>query len=112
MVGKARLDAYGGIGGGYFRRIHHRQAENESSLLGIKICCPEMGGGASSECGVRNSKEDSYVVVNNLDDLMKAHGLVSFSQQDLGQTNHLGLYVIRHFRWTCRKSSGKVSISL
>ena len=28
--------------------------------------------GASSECGVRNSNEDSYVVINNLDELISS----------------------------------------
>ena len=50
--------------------------------------------GASSECGVRNTNEDSYVVINNLDELIRSQGLVSFSQQDLGQTKQQGLYAI------------------
>lgn len=50
--------------------------------------------GASSECGIRDSNEDSYVVINNLDELIQSQGLVSFSQQDLGQTKQQGLYAI------------------
>ena len=50
--------------------------------------------GASSECGVRNSNEDSYVVINNLDEVIESEGLNSFSHQDLGKTSQQGLYAI------------------
>ena len=102
VVGNARLEAYGGTGGGYFRRIHHCQVEDESTLLDdlgmnmleSKTVALKWEVGASSECGVRNSNEDSFVVINNLDNLMKSQGLVSFSQQDLGQTKQQGMYAI------------------
>jgi hypothetical protein len=102
VVGNVRLDAYGGAGGGFFRRIHHHRAEDETTLLdGLGMNMPETKSsvlkwevGASSECGVRNSNEDSFVVINNLDNLMKSQGLVSFSQQDLGQTKQQGMYAI------------------
>jgi hypothetical protein len=102
VVGNARLEAYGGTGGGYFRRIHHIQAEDESTLLDdlgmnmleSKTVALKWEVGASSECGVRDSNEDSFVAINNLDNLMKSQGLASFSQQDLGQTKQQGMYAI------------------
>ncbi len=102
VVGNARLEAYGGTGGGYFRRIRHCRAEDESTplddvgvnMLESKTVALKWEVGASSECGVRNSNEDSFVVINNLDNLMKSQGLVSFSQQDLGQTKQQGMYAI------------------
>ncbi|KAL3808676.1 hypothetical protein ACHAXA_009229 [Cyclostephanos tholiformis] len=102
VVGNVRLDAYGGTGGGYFRRIHHCRAEDETTLLDdlgmnmleTKTAALKWEVGASSECGVRASNEDSFVAINDLDNLMKSQGLVSFSDQDLGQTKQQGLYAI------------------
>jgi hypothetical protein len=102
VVGNARLEAYGGTGGGNFRRIRHYRAEDESTplddlgvnMLESKTVALKWEVGASSECGVRNSNEDSFIVINNLDNLMKSQGLVSFSQQDLGQTKQQGMYAI------------------
>jgi hypothetical protein len=50
--------------------------------------------GASSECGVRNSNEDAYVVINNLDEMIASQGLTSFAKQDVGQTKQQGLFAI------------------
>jgi hypothetical protein len=101
VVGNARLEAYGGTGGGYFslpssdrrhqyrteKGLHTSESKSTRSVLKWEV-------GASSECGVRNTNEDSYVVINNLDELIQSQGLVSFSQQDLGQTKQQSLYAI------------------
>jgi serine/threonine protein phosphatase PrpC len=50
--------------------------------------------GAASECGVRDSNEDSYVAINNLDELIRSQDLVSFADQDFGETHQQGLYAI------------------
>jgi hypothetical protein len=100
VVGNARLDAYAGKGGGYYRRMNHLDDSLVLDEIGVnrmlepRTVALKWEVGASSECGVRNSNEDSYVAVNNLDDLMKAQGFVSFSEQDLGQTKQQGLYAI------------------
>lgn len=112
VVGNARLEAYGGTGGGYFSvpfntRSYQVRDEDESIVLDdLDVHRPKMLSdhscksvlkwevGASSECGVRNTNEDSYVVINNLDELIQSQGLFSFSQQDLGQTKQQGLYAI------------------
>jgi len=119
VVGNVRLEAYSGTGGGFFASppggIKHRRRrseEEESMLLDDLDMDTMMGGsksgssnansrmvlkwevGAASECGIRNSNEDSYVVINNLDELIESQGLASFSQQDLGQTKQQGLYAI------------------
>jgi len=111
VVGNARLEAYGGRGGGFFTSYgRHRQTqcmdEDESTLLDDLDEHISTGKhsntrsvlkwevGASSECGVRNSNEDSYVVINNLDELLETEGLSSFSNQDLGKTSQQGLYAI------------------
>ena len=84
IVGNARLEAYGGRGGGYF--------EEKRSKYGRSVLKWEVG--AASECGVRNSNEDSYVAINNLDELIRSQGLVSFADQDFGETKQQGLYAI------------------
>jgi hypothetical protein len=100
VVGNARLDAYAGKGGGYYRRMHHLDDSSVLDELGVnrmlepRTVALKWEVGCSSECGVRNSNEDSYVAVNNLDELMKAQGFISFSEQDLGQTKQQGLYAI------------------
>jgi hypothetical protein len=102
VVGNARLEAYGGTGGGCFRRIRHCRTEDESTqlddlgmnMLESRTVALKWEVGASSECGVRNSNEDAFVAINNLDNLMKSQGLVSFSQQDIGQTKQQGMYAI------------------
>ncbi len=110
VVGNARLEAYGGTGGGYFSvpfntRSCKLRDEDESIVLdgvhrpktlSVHSCKSVLKWevGASSECGVRNTNEDSYVVINNLDELIQSQGLISFSQQDLGQTKQQGLYAI------------------
>jgi len=112
VVGNARLEAYGGRGGGFFTSYgRHRQIqsieEDESSTLlddldehasankhSTTRSVLKWEVGASSECGVRNSNEDSYVVINNLDELLETEGLSSFSKQDLGKTSQQGLYAI------------------
>ena len=83
-------------------KIHHCRTEDETNLLddlgmimlNTKSAALKWEVGASSECGVRNSNEDSFVAINNLDNLMKSQGLVSFSEQDLGQTKQQGMYAI------------------
>lgn len=110
VVGNARLEAYGGTGGGYFSQssntsqdrvvdvptvldnlgVHEPKSQSAQSCKSVL----KWEVGASSECGVRNTNEDSYVVINNLDELIRSQGLVSFSQQDLGQTKQQGLYAI------------------
>jgi hypothetical protein len=109
VVGNARLEAYGGTGGGYFSVPFNHQLRNDDQSIVLddlnvhppntlsKHSCKSVlkwEVGASSECGVRNTNEDSYVVINNLDELIQSQGLVSFSQQDLGQTKQQGLYAI------------------
>ena len=96
-VGNARLKAYGGFGGGAYspeprnERMNPKGGVTSSShrsALKWEI-------GASSECGVRTSNEDSYVAINNLDKLIETQGLVSFSSQDnFTQTKQQGLYAI------------------
>ena len=122
VVGNARLEAYGGRGGGLYTSFGrhtpiHRRLEGydeESALLddldnmkfGSRSSANDVNAnsssrsvlkwevGASSECGIRNSNEDAYVAINNLDYLIESEGLVSFSQQDVGQTAQQGLYAI------------------
>lgn len=114
VVGNARLEAYGGTGGGFyasFDRHRRNSSRSDDSLMLDDLDNVDMTGGmnsgrprrrsvlkwevgASSECGVRNSNEDSYVVINNLDELIQSQGLMSFSQQDLGQTKQQSLYAI------------------
>eukprot|EP00581_Thalassiosira_minuscula_P000334 CAMPEP_0183739722 /NCGR_PEP_ID=MMETSP0737-20130205/57788_1 /TAXON_ID=385413 /ORGANISM="Thalassiosira miniscula, Strain CCMP1093" /LENGTH=1535 /DNA_ID=CAMNT_0025974587 /DNA_START=114 /DNA_END=4721 /DNA_ORIENTATION=+ len=111
VVGNVRLEAYGALGGGFFTssdRKQYSRSEEESmdnSVVGMmasdsnnnleRRSVLKWEVGASSECGVRNSNEDSYVAINNLDEVIMSQGLVSFSQQDvLGQTSQQGLYAI------------------
>ena len=122
VVGNARLEAYGGRGGGFFTSYERgnravEEEEDESTLLDELDQQQDHYGsntnsfstlkdgrrrpwvlkwevGASSECGVRNSNEDSYVVINNLDEVIESEGLNSFSHQDLGKTSQQGLYAI------------------
>jgi hypothetical protein len=84
VVGNARLEAYGGRGGGFF--------ENNLICESRKRLKWEVG--AASECGVRNSNEDAFVAINNLDELIRSQGLVSFADQDFGETKQQGLYAI------------------
>eukprot|EP00984_Skeletonema_dohrnii_P027401 scaffold16942_cov151-Skeletonema_dohrnii-CCMP3373.AAC.3 len=92
---KAQLQPYGGIGGGFFTYMRCAQVEDGNDtgsrtfLSGLKW---EVG--ASSECGVKDSNEDSYVVINNLDDMISSNGLTSFAEQDVGQTKQQGLFAI------------------
>ncbi|KAL9189371.1 hypothetical protein ACHAXT_009046 [Thalassiosira profunda] len=113
VVGNARLEAFGGTGGGHYASFdrHHCRSSDEVTLDDLDV--DAMDGsrsrtgnangrrsvlkwevGASSECGVRNSNEDSYVVINNLDNLIQSQGLISFSDQDVGKTSQQGLYAI------------------
>ena len=120
VVGNARLEAYGCTGGGHYESFDgsrhgygHRSSAQEEEDVSLIILDKEKRSvlnneaannnqrsvlkwevGASSECGIRNSNEDAYVVINNLDDLIQTQGLVSFSQQDLGQTKQQGLFAI------------------
>mmetsp|Transcript_30838 Transcript_30838/g.62180 ORF Transcript_30838/g.62180 Transcript_30838/m.62180 type:complete len:1576 (-) Transcript_30838:46-4773(-) len=103
ILEKARLQPYGCIGGGFFTSMIYAQVEedsipfdddmnnigNRAFLSGLKW---EVG--ASSECGIRNSNEDSYVVINNLDEMISSQGLTSFAEQDVGQTKQQGLFAI------------------
>jgi hypothetical protein len=106
VLGNARLEPFGGIGGGFFTSTRSIQVEedtipfddddddlnhngNRAFLSGLKW---EVG--ASSECGVRNSNEDSYVVINNLDEMISSQGLTSFADQYVGQTKQQGLFAI------------------
>jgi len=110
VVGNARLEAYGGVGGGSFASLSSSRMDSggseEESMLQFddaddgpninprRRLVLKWEVGASSECGVRNSNEDAYVVINDLDKLIISQGLMSFSQQDLGQTKQQGLYAI------------------
>ncbi|KAL7548766.1 hypothetical protein ACHAWF_012025 [Thalassiosira exigua] len=93
VVGNERREPYGGTGGGLF-------ASTDKDNLDFDIPKPSARSvlkwevGASSECGVRNSNEDAYVVINDLEGLIKSQGLVSFSEQDLGQTRQQALCAI------------------
>lgn len=90
VVGNARLEAYGGRGGGFFQdNVGH---DSMKDCLGKCVLKWEVG--AASECGVRNSNEDAYVAINNLDELIRSQGLVSFADQDLSETKQQGLYAI------------------
>eukprot|EP00986_Skeletonema_menzelii_P016470 scaffold14726_cov146-Skeletonema_menzelii.AAC.2 len=103
VLEKARLQPHGCIGGGLFTSVKYATVEEDiipfddvmnntgrrSFLSGLKW---EVG--ASSECGVRNSNEDSYVVINNLDEMIASQGLTSFAAQDVGQTKQQGLFAI------------------
>ena len=107
FVGKSRLTPHGCVGGGFFTSMRCAQVEEEDSipfddvdddvnnsgsrtfLSGLKW---EVG--ASSECGVRDYNEDSYVAINNLDEMISSQGLTSFSEQDVGQTKQQGLFAI------------------
>ena len=103
VLEKARLQPHGCIGGGLFTSIRYATVEEDSIpfddvmnntgrrsfLSGLKW---EVG--ASSECGVRNANEDSYVVINNLDEMISSQGLTSFASQDVGQTKQQGLFAI------------------
>jgi len=92
---KAQLQPYGGIGGGFFTSMRCAQVEDGNDtgsrtfLSGLKW---EVG--ASSECGVKDSNEDSYVVINNLDEMISSHGLKAFAEQNVGQTKQQGLFAI------------------
>ena len=103
VVKSVRLEPYGCTGGGFFTSTRDDQvreisipfdddgsnSENCNMLSGLKW---EVG--ASSECGIRNSNEDSYVVINNLDEVISSQGLTSFAEQDVGQTKQQGLFAI------------------
>eukprot|EP00804_Cyclotella_cryptica_P020218 CCRYP_010911-RB/>CCRYP_010911-RB protein AED:0.05 eAED:0.05 QI:68/1/1/1/0.5/0.4/5/297/1361 len=90
VVGNVRLEAYGGHGGGFFVMPGTEEAQSLSSRR--RVLKWEIG--AASECGVRDSNEDSYVAINNLDELIKSQDLVSFADQDFGETYQQGLYAI------------------
>ena len=97
VVGNARLEAYGGFGGGAYssETRNERMNPNGSVTSSSPRSALKWEVGASSECGVRTSNEDSYVVINNLDKLIETQGLVSFSSQDnFTQTKQQGLYAI------------------
>ena len=89
VVGNVRLEAYGGRGGGAFEQSLNSDSVDNS---GCRVLKWEVG--AASECGVRNSNEDSFVIINNLDELIRSQGLVSFADQDFGFTKQQGLYAI------------------
>ncbi|KAL7483731.1 hypothetical protein ACHAW6_009379 [Cyclotella cf. meneghiniana] len=91
VVGNVRLEAYGGHGGGFFVMPGADQAK-QSSISHRPVLKWEIG--AASECGVRDSNEDSYVAINNLDELIRSQDLVSFADQDFGETHQQGLYAI------------------
>lgn len=94
VVGNARLEAYGGFGGGTYSPETRNEMMNPVTLSSPKSAV-KWEIGASSECGVRTSNEDSYVAINNLDKLIETQGLVSFSSQDnFTQTKQQGLYAI------------------
>ena len=90
VVGNDRLEAYGGRGGGFYEQslscVENHQRPNR--------CVLKWEVGAASECGVRNSNEDAYVAINNLDEMIRSQGLVSFADQDFGETKQQGLYAI------------------
>ncbi len=104
VLEKARLQPYGCIGGGFFTSMRYTKVEEEDSIpfdgdLNNNDGNRSLSGlkwevGASSECGVRNANEDSYVVINNLDELILSQGLTSFAEQDVGQTKQQGLFAI------------------
>ena len=126
VVGNTRLDAYGGTGGGYLERCdrsrdgkRRRSSSNGAELMSfdgfdmdvldnndsnnnngnadpVKLVL-KWEVGASSECGVRNSNEDSYVAINDLENLILGQkGMTSFSQQELtaDKVRQQGLYAI------------------
>lgn len=106
VVGTARLEAYGGAGGGSFAPFDGRRSSLRAEESAPLSCRSEATdgpdhrsvlrweAGASSECGVRNSNEDSYVAIGDLEGLIRSQGLVPFSEQDLGRTKQQGLYAI------------------
>ncbi len=66
----------------------------DMNMLESKTVALKCEVGASSECGVWNSNQDSFVAINNMDNFMKSQGLKTFSQQDIGQTKQQGMYAI------------------
>ena len=90
VVGNDRLEAYGGRGGGFYEQ----SLSCEDNQYPPHRCVLKWEVGAASECGVRNSNEDAYVAINNLDEMIRSQGLVSFADQDFGETKQQGLYAI------------------
>ncbi|EED88683.1 predicted protein [Thalassiosira pseudonana CCMP1335] len=74
VVGNARLDAYGGFGGGLFtspKSIDSMQLDDIAKSSGTNTLVLKWEIGAASECGIRNANEDAYVAINNLDAVIK-----------------------------------------
>ncbi|KAL7444192.1 hypothetical protein ACHAXM_009309 [Skeletonema potamos] len=107
VLENARLEPYGCIGGGFFTSMRRSQVEEEEDSIPFNddddmnntgsrtfLSGLKWEVGASSECGVRNSNEDAYVVINNLDEMIASQGLTSFAKQDVGQTKQQGLFAI------------------
>eukprot|EP00970_Alexandrium_tamarense_P003905 scaffold659_cov314-Alexandrium_tamarense.AAC.2 len=97
VVGNARLDAYGGFGGGLFtspKSIDSMQLDDIAKSSGTNTLVLKWEIGAASECGIRNANEDAYVAINNLDAVIKKQGFVSFADQDFGETKQQGVYGI------------------
>jgi hypothetical protein len=92
VVGNARLEAYGGHGGGFFQQNSSPDTNTTQYNANHSVLKWEVG--AASECGVRNSNEDAYLAINNLDELIRSQGLVSFADQDFGASTQQGLYAI------------------
>ena len=107
VVGNARLEAFGGVGGGLYAISRIKEVEsmhmgnmdldsaeqqsdenfNTQSVLKWEV-------GAASECGIRDSNEDAYVAVGNLDKMMSSQGMDRDGEGFSMESSQHGLYAI------------------
>ncbi|KAL7465672.1 hypothetical protein ACHAXS_005981 [Conticribra weissflogii] len=103
VVGKDKMEAFGGIGGGLFCNPRQETEVTQFNEIFTEVkpfkekvrSVLKWEVGAASECGIRNSNEDSYVAIANLEKFVASQGLTSssYSESFLGSTQQ-GLYAI------------------
>jgi len=103
VVGKDKMEAFGGIGGGLFCNPRQETQLKHFDEINTKVKVSKEKGrsvlkwevGAASECGIRNSNEDAYVAIANLEKFVAAQGRSSseYNQSFPGSTQQ-GLYAI------------------